>query len=149
MVDPKTSCEGHRMAVAARPLQSDDVAPRNVRHPDTLMAGQVLRDRRRPSRWQLVGCRHPETAALAENLQLHRAVGERTQPKGDIDALADKIDALIREAEVNGDVGMAILKREDQPAGMQDPESRGAGYPDRAGRRAARALASSILVLPT
>jgi two-component system NtrC family sensor kinase len=33
----------------------------------------------------------------------------------------------------------AILKPEDQPGGVQDPESRRAGYPDRAGRCAARA----------
>ena len=48
MVDPKTSPEGHRMALAARPLQGERVAPRHVRHPDALMARQVLRDSRLP-----------------------------------------------------------------------------------------------------
>ena len=62
-----------------------------------------------------------------------------TQAKRDIDALSDKVDALVGEAEVNPDVGIAVLKGEDQPADVQDPESRRAGYPDRAGRRPTRA----------
>lgn len=71
--------------------------------------------------------------------QFHRAVGERTEAKRDVDALPHKVDALVGEAEIDPDVGIAVLKGEDQPADVQDPERRRAGYPDRAGRSAARA----------
>src|SRR5260221_7636209 len=139
MVDAKSSSEGHRMALAAWPLQSESVAARHVRHPNALMARQILRDSRSPSRREIIRRCYEQTPGLAEGPQLHGAVGERTQAKRDIDALPDKVDALVGEAEVNPDVRIAILKGEDQPAGVQDPESRRAGYPDRAGRRAARA----------
>src|SRR6266566_817907 len=139
MVDPKTSAERHGMLFAARPAKREEVASRDVRHPDALMAGQILRDSRRPPRRQIVRCRHHETTALAERAQLHRAVGKRTQAQRDVDALAHQIDTLVGEAEVNPDVGIAILEGKDQPADVQDPESRRAGYPDRAGRSTARA----------
>src|SRR5438445_5310412 len=44
MVDPKTSAERHGMLFAARPAKREEVASRDVRHPDALMAGQILRD---------------------------------------------------------------------------------------------------------
>src|SRR5437879_6204655 len=70
------------------------------------------------------------------------APGNQRFPRG-----KPMVDALISEAEVNRDVGITILKREDQPADMQHAEGRGAGYSDRAGRRAARAsrLIGSLL----
>jgi hypothetical protein len=139
MVDPKTSAEGHRMAFAAWPLQSERVASRHVRHSNALMPRQIPRDSRSSSRRQIIRRCDEQTPALAEGPQLHGAVGERTQAKCDIDALPHKVDAFIGEAEVDPDVGISILKGEDQPADVQDPESRRAGYPDRAGRRSTRA----------
>src|SRR5437764_4767844 len=127
------------MAFAVRPLQHEGVAARDVRHPDSLMARQVLRDSRSPALCQIIRRRHHEPPALAERAQLHGAFGERTEAKRDIDAFPDKVDALVGEAEVDGDVGIAILKGKDQPADVQDPESRRAGDSDRARRRAARA----------
>jgi len=79
------------------------------------MGRQIPRDSRSPSRRQVIRRCHQQTPGLAEGPQLHGTVGERTQPKRDIDAFPDKIDALIGEAEVNPDFGIAILKREDQP----------------------------------
>src|SRR6267378_8663160 len=108
MVDPKSSSEGHRMAFAAWPLQSEGVAPRHVRHPNALMARQVPRDSRSPSRRQIIRRSHEQTPGLAEGPQLHGAVGERTQAKRDIDTLPHKVNALVGEAEVDPDVGVAI-----------------------------------------
>ena len=76
---------------------------------------------------------------MAERAQLHGAVDQRTQTKRDIDALADEVDTFVGEAEIDADIGIKILKREDQPADVQDAERRGAGDADRAGGRAARA----------
>jgi hypothetical protein len=60
---------------------------------------------------------------VAERTQLHRAVGERPQAKRDVDALADEVDAFVGEAEVDADVGIAILKGEDR-CRDSDPERR-------------------------
>jgi len=40
----------------------------------------------------------------------------------DIDALSGQVDALVGQAEVDSDVGVAVLKGEDQPADVQDPQ---------------------------
>src|SRR5258706_7533171 len=103
------------------------------------MGGEVLRDSLPPPRRQIVRCRDEQTPALTKGPQLHRAVGERAEAQRDVDALPHQIDALIGETEVDPDIGIAVLKGEDQPADMQDPDSRGAGYPDRAGRCPTRA----------
>ena len=138
MIDPKTPGEGHCIGFAAWPLQDQRVATRHVRHSDALMAGQILRDGRSSSRRQIIRRCDKQTQGLAESPQLHGAVGERTQAKRDIDSLPDKVDALVGEAQVDPNVGVAVLKGEDQPARVQDPESRGAGYADRSGRATAR-----------
>src|ERR1700709_2112824 len=117
------------MALAARPLQSERTASRDVRHPYALVDRQILWDRRRASPCQIVGCCHQQAAGLAEGPQLHGTVGERAQAKRDIDALPHEVDALIREAEVDPNIGVAILKGKDQSADVQDPESRRAGDP--------------------
>ncbi|BCH15624.1 hypothetical protein MesoLjLa_24750 [Mesorhizobium sp. L-2-11] len=103
------------------------------------MARQILRDSRSAPRRQIGGRRHQQAPGLAERPQFHRAVGERTEAKRDVDALPYKVDALVGEAEIDTDVGVAVLKGEDQPADVQDPKCCRAGYPDRAGRSAARA----------
>src|SRR6266700_2219573 len=126
------------MRRAARSLQHQCVAPGNVRLPDALMAIQITRERRPTMCRQIIRCRHEQTPRLAEGPQLHGAVGERAQAKRDVDALPDKVDALVGETEVDPDVGIAVLKREDQPADVQDAESRRAGYPYRTCSGAAR-----------
>ena len=84
------------MAFAARPLQGERVAACDVRHPDALMARQILRDSRPAPRRQIGRRCHQQTPALAERPQFHRAVGERTQAKRDVDALPDKVDRARR-----------------------------------------------------
>ena len=103
------------------------------------MPRQIRGDGRPSPCRQIVRRGHEEAPRLAEGPQLQRAVRERPQPKRDIHAFTDEVHPLIREAEVNSDVGMAVLKSEDQPADVQDSKSRRAAYPDRAGGRAARA----------
>lgn len=139
MIDAKSTSEGDRVAFAARSLQGECVASRYVRHTDALMAEQVFRNSRPSPRRKIIPRRYKQTPALAEGTQLHGAVSKGAQAKRDVDALAYKVDALVGETEVNPDVGIAVLKGEDEPADVQDAESRRAGHPDGAGRRAARA----------
>lgn len=61
MIDAKSSSDGHRMARPVVPMQDKGIAPRNVRHADTLMTGQILRNSRPPSRCQIVRGRHKQT----------------------------------------------------------------------------------------
>jgi hypothetical protein len=76
---------------------------------------------------------------LAERPQFHGTVGERAETKRDVDAFRDEVDAFVGEAEIDADVAIAVLKREDKPADMKHPNGCGAGEPDRARRRCARA----------
>ncbi|BCG74347.1 hypothetical protein MesoLj113a_55050 [Mesorhizobium sp. 113-1-2] len=127
------------MAFAAGALQNKRFATRHIRHPDTLMPGQIREDGRPSPRRQIIRRGHEQTPRLAKGPQFQRAVRERPEAKRDIDTLADEIHPLIGEAEVNANVRMTVLKSEDQPADVQDTEGRRAAYPDRAGGRATRA----------
>ena len=64
-----------------------------------------------PQRYQ-PRCRRCRTAG-----GVHRR-NERSEAKRDIDAFLDNADRLVAQADVDHNVGMAVLEREDQPTDM-------------------------------
>jgi hypothetical protein len=76
---------------------------------------------------------------LADHPQLHGTVGKRSEAQRNVRAFPDEIDTLVGQAEIDSDVGMAVLKGKDQPADVPDAERRCAGDMNRAGRGALRA----------
>lgn len=102
------------------------------------MAGQILR------------CSDEQPVRSPERPQLHVAVGERGEANGDVDALANEIDALVAETEVDFDLRVAVLEGEDQPRDVQDAERGGAGDADGAGWgiAAATGLVARLFDLP-
>lgn len=76
---------------------------------------------------------------MAERAQFQRTLAQRSQSKRQVDTFADQINLLIGQPKIDADIRIAVLKREDQPAGMHHTEGCRAGHPDGAGRRSGRA----------
>jgi len=70
---------------------------------------------------------------VAERAQLHRAVGEWRQPQRNVDALPHQVDTLVGQAEIDRDVGISVLERENETGDVQDAERGRAGQSDGAG----------------
>lgn len=60
-----------------------------------------------------------------------QAADPRHLPKPGVDTLARELYALVRQAEVGTDIGGLLLKGEDQPRRMRNPECSSTGDPDR------------------
>lgn len=82
------------------------------------MTGEVLRNGWPAVRRKIVRCQ--QTLRLAEPPELHGTVYERAEAQRDIRALPDEIDAFIGLAEVDADIGIAVLEGKDQPADVQE-----------------------------
>jgi hypothetical protein len=101
------------------------------------MRGEILGALRATARGE-VGWRGDEEAgAIADAALFERAVGERPEAHGEVDAFLHQIDALVRQAKINADIGMERLEGEDQPRDVPDAERRRRGDADRARRRRA------------
>jgi NAD(P)H dehydrogenase (quinone) len=137
VIDAQAATERHDLGFAIRTSQHEDVASSDVRHADAFKARQVL-VRRRSSMPREVTRRADEDApAVPKRPQLHGTVGERAEADGDVHAIAHEVDAFVGQAEIDGDLGMAVLKGEDQPADISNSERCSAGYANRARRRPA------------
>ena len=81
--------------------------------------------------------RHQYPTRSAECAQLHRTVRQRAQPHGDVDAVPDQIDALVGQAEIDGDARVAILEGEDQLTDVSHPQGCCTRHSHRSRRRVA------------
>lgn len=68
MINPQAPPERHHMPAAAAPLEYEQVAARDVGHPDALMTCQILRARRLAARGEILRCRNERSPGLPQGL---------------------------------------------------------------------------------
>src|SRR5262249_55974695 len=127
VVDLEPSAEGHDMPRAVRAVERQRFTSGNVRHADAVTALEFRRCCRPAVPRQIGGRCDEDASALADRPQLHGAIGKRTKAQRYVHPFADEIDALVRQAEIDRDVWMAVLKSKDQPADVPDTECCRAG----------------------
>lgn len=137
VIDAKASSEGHGVGFVVRPLQRERIASGDVRHADTFDACQFLGRRRSSMPRQIIGRPDEDAPAQPERPQSHGTVGKRPESNGYVHTFAHKVNSLISQMQIDGDLGVAILKGENQTADISDAERRRAGYASRAGSRPA------------
>ena len=137
VIDPKASAERHDMGFAVRPFQREHIASGDVGHTDAIERRKLLRGCRPSMPRQKIGRADEDAPTITKRPQLHGTVGQRAEADGYVHALTHEVDALIGQVEIDGNLGIAVLKREDQTAHMPDAERRRAGYTNRARSRPA------------
>jgi hypothetical protein len=139
MVDLESATNGKQNYLCSL-FKCQYVTPCDVRHPDDLMKPEII-----GFCWPAVGCQvswrsNENPPAHAKSPQLHRTVFDRTETKCDVRPVPNKIDAAVVQAQINPDIRVALLKREDKAADVPHAKRCRARNTYRSSRRASGAI---------
>lgn len=113
---------------------------------DAVMAGHLLRPRRRGALGEIAGCGHQEGRGPADAPAGQAGILDGAEPHFEIDALADEIGGRLAQQEIDAEAGMAGEQLR-QALGEGEAERGGQGKPHLAGDGSlagARALAQRL-----